>query len=97
MQTHHRYLQILHGYTLKFLNTPAYAYNAICEYLDYQRPIGNRTETFGESEDGEVRDERYYNSLVSASRYGGVRIRNNTMEYLSERLTEYEGYIQSGV
>ncbi len=73
------------------------AYNAICEYLDYQRPIGNRTETFGESEDGEVRDERYYNSLVSASRYGGVRIRNNTMEYLSERLTEYEGYIQSGV
>lgn len=73
------------------------AFNAVCEYLDYQRPIGNRTETFGEYEDEEIRDERYYNSIVSASRQGGVTIRNATMDYLSERLTGREGYIHSGV
>ena len=73
------------------------AFNAVCEYLDYQRPIGNRTDTFGESEDAEIRDERHYNSIVSASRYGGVRIRNTTMEYLSEKLTDREGYIHRGV
>jgi len=73
------------------------AFNAVCEYLDYQRPIGNRTDTFGESEDEQIREERYYNSIVSASRFGGVRIRNNTMEYLSERLSSREGNIYSGV
>ena len=73
------------------------AFNAVCEYLDYQRPIGNRTDTFGESEDEQIREERYYNSIVSASRFGGVRIRNNTMEYLSERISNREGNIYSGV
>lgn len=70
------------------------AYNAICEYLDYQRPVGNSFAT-AESEDAEVMNERQYNSILSTNRLGGNRIRSNAMNLLTDE-TEF-GYLPVGV
>jgi len=59
------------------------AYNAVCEYLDYQRPLGN-TLTTAENDDPEVMNERQFNSILSTSRYGGNKIRSNTLQILQE-------------
>ena len=69
------------------------AYNAICEYLDYQRPIGNTLAT-AENEDPEIMNERQFNSVLSTNRYGGNKIRTNTLQILQDT-AEY-GYLPVG-
>ena len=69
------------------------AYNAVCEYLDFQRPIGN-TLTTAENNDPEIMNERQFNSVLSTNRYGGNRIRTTTLQILRED-AEY-GYIPVG-
>lgn len=59
------------------------AYNAVCEYLDYQRPIGNSLET-AESTDTAIENERQYNSILSTNRFGGNRIRTEALTILTE-------------
>jgi phage/plasmid-like protein (TIGR03299 family) len=59
------------------------AYNAVCEYLDYQRPLGNTLATAG-GEDPEIMNERQFNSILSNSRYGGNKVRTKTLQILRE-------------
>ena len=59
------------------------AFNAVCEYLDYARPIGNTLET-ASSDSPEIANERHFNSVLSTNRYGGVKLRTRAFEYLME-------------
>lgn len=59
------------------------AYNAVCEYLDYQRPIGNSLDT-AESTVAAVENERQYNSILSTNRFGGNKIRTEALTILTE-------------
>jgi phage/plasmid-like protein (TIGR03299 family) len=61
------------------------AYNAVCEYLDHYRPIGNSFTTNGDNVDGQsdiVVNERHFNSVLSTNRFGGIKLRTKTLELL---------------
>ena len=61
------------------------AFNAICEYVDYDRPVGNTFATAGNNAPAVV-NERHYNSVLSTNRYGGVKLRTKAFSYLMEGL-----------
>ena len=61
------------------------AFNAVCEYLDYARPVGNVLETAGNF-DPQIINERHFNSVLSTSRNGGVKLRTKAFNYLMEDL-----------
>jgi phage/plasmid-like protein (TIGR03299 family) len=61
------------------------AYNAVCEYLDHYRPIGNSFTTNGDNVEGQLRpivQERHFNSVLSTNRFGGIKLRTKTLELL---------------
>ena len=69
------------------------AYNAVCEYLDYQRPIGNRMDTADNKEES-VENERHFNSVLSPNRLGGNRLRTEAMSQLLD--ADSFGYLSGG-
>ena len=64
------------------------AFNAICEYVDYARPIGNTLET-ATSDDPLIVNERHFNSVLSTNRFGGIKLRNKAFEALTEQEAVY--------
>ncbi len=56
------------------------AYNAVCEYLDYYRPVGNSLDSSG---DAAFQNERHFNSILSTNRFSGTKLRTKAFEILT--------------
>jgi len=58
------------------------AYNAVCEYIDHQKLVGNKLESRN-SDVMQTVEVRQYNSLLSSSKGGGNQLRQKAFEYLT--------------
>ena len=56
------------------------AYNAVCEYLDYYRPVGNSLDSIG---DAAFQNERHFNSILSTNRFSVTKLRTKAFEILT--------------
>ena len=56
------------------------AYNAICEYLDYYRPIGNKLDSVANPA---MQNERHFNSILSTNRFSGTKLRTKAFGLLT--------------
>ena len=61
------------------------AYNAICEYIDHQKPIANSMETAG-SKDNDIVSIRQHTSLLVPSKIGGNVLRNKAFDFLTSNI-----------